>query len=1241
MVGGTVAQLAAASTPLVAVEPIAVRGKSTAVPVWRLDPSAPALRSPAPRAALVGRDDDLADLVRMADRVVRRRDSCLLTVLGSAGIGKSRLVSDFASGLDGWRTLEGSCPSYTSGATFWPLAQMLEQLGEDWPAQVSMLLGGDRDAPLIGDRLATAVGASDDVTSLDDIVWAVRRLVEALAIDRPVLLVFEDLHWAEPTFIEFIDRLSARLRNVPALIVCLSRPELLEAYPMWGGGRSFSTTMELGALASDSVRQLIGELTADVVGHAHSALAEWEPEVDRLIAVSEGNPLVVQQLLRFGATGQDMPVSLKTLFEARLDQLDPADRVFCECAAVMGREFWAAAVRTASDLNDMTDGDWQATLQRLERLDILQPTRARNGGRPGHRFTHTLLMETIYGATPKSLRSRSHGRVASWLSSAPGLGAGERSELVAFHLERAHSLLSEISREDAQAPVLAAAAGEAAALASAHCLARSDLPAAVRMLTQAQRLLPVADKRHYDVARWLFDCLMSMGSTQDAAGALDRTDELLRDDPVWALLGPVPRAALGLRREQVTRADAHEVARRLISGLAADSVPGALFWAYELEALAFSAGMQMSAAERSAHMALGYARAAGDRRAESRLLCGLCEMAFWGHTPVAEARALCQSSLALIESDLQLTAPVLAMLAALHAMEGDHTTAGDLLRRSHEITVDLELPGSGLACASTAAWWRCSRRTTRGSAGVPGGDRRDARDRSGRGVVPADGGPGPTGSRRARAGARSCSAGAAPTCPIAGRHGRAALPGALVRRWPRGSPPTAATRSGAGAGPPGGGVTAARWRARAARPTRSWTSPGVPGPRRSRSRRRPRQRGAGPVPAQGRDRSGRPQWTERPGRSDDRADRAEAHRGAAERIKPASRPAGLERAQRRPTADGRGALARRGQLRLGVRRRRWRGGAGRRARQWCRRRPSAGRSGGGVGRRSCRRRRCAAGYGRAAEDVGRPRHGLCRGDPGAGARVHDRQRAGAHRWHLWQRSGPAGRSAVGHRRGLRRHQPQPLHQQAGAAVRAGRTVRQRLLPPQHHLLVGPQFTHRQLPVVVFLRHLGGQQQPRDRRRRWEGRRHNYNPAPPAEFFAPGVGVRGGVVGPHRSIRAAGNSFATPYVSGLCAQILGKHPGITPFQVKHLLFSLRRMWESVVVDSMHAVTVGRRQPGRTSPGRCCSQSSKPREPSSAPRPARSSSWTWQPSRSCSAPSPARARSRWSAGGFRRRPASPVG
>lgn len=681
VVGGTVPKLAGAAAALVAMPPMPVRGRNEPVPVWRVG-ELPGVPETASEPTFVGRDEELNDLHRVARRAITHQDAWLVTVSGSAGIGKSRLVAEFVKGVAGARQLVGHCLSVGSGAAFWPLAQMLRQLGRDWRADVTMLFEDRAEAELVVERLSTAIGQGQEATTVDDIVWAMRRAIEVLSRGRPLIVVWEDLHWAEPALVDALRRLAGQLTGVPVVMVCVARPEFLEDHPNWGGGRVNSVAIRMSPLDDSAIDSLVGELAR----HDANIVSSAKPssELVRVKALSDGNPLILQEMLNTVADKRELPVTVQTLFEARLDRLDAVDRFVCECAAAVGREFWGDLVRSLSGI-DMPHSVWHETLDRLARLDLVRPTRLSGASGPTHRFVHTLFMETAYRNTPKRERSRRHRAIAEWLARS-GIDDGPRCELIAFHLERAHTLLAQVSPGSTELRQLAVESAAADIEASAHCIARADVGAAIRLLTHARDLLPPGDHRHIDIAYRLVDCYTAVGLTADAQAALDAADQALTGVKLWARLGAVPRAAIRLREEPADPSFAHLAASRALQALRDDESPVGSLLAYELQALAFGLHDQFDRAEQALRSALECARRAQDLRGERRLQVALCEVAFWGTTPVGDALELCRKVASLVANDSQLTAGLLAVQASLHALAGDDLAAAQRIDQVRAIT---------------------------------------------------------------------------------------------------------------------------------------------------------------------------------------------------------------------------------------------------------------------------------------------------------------------------------------------------------------------------------------------------------------------------------------------------------------------------------------------------------------------------------------------------------------------------
>ncbi|MGH3023609.1 MAG: adenylate/guanylate cyclase domain-containing protein, partial [Gaiellaceae bacterium] len=330
------------------VEPLELKGKDAAVPSWRLL----AVRDTASGFArnlgspLVGREAELAQMRQALARAVEASTTHLFTVLGPAGIGKSRLAAEFASSVsDTADVVTGRCLPYGDGITFYPLWEMTRELvdegGDPRPA-MSELLVDEEGADLIAERIAAALGRSQVPTSAEETFWAVRKLFEALARRRPLVAVFEDVHWGEPMLLDLIEHVVDWSRDVPLFLLCLARPEHLEKRPGWGGGKLNATSILLEPLTGPESNALIDQLAG----------GDELPEAARLriAAACEGNPLFVEQmhaLFTQDEVSEDQlatPPTIQALLAARLDLLGADERAVIEHAAVVGTRFWERAV---------------------------------------------------------------------------------------------------------------------------------------------------------------------------------------------------------------------------------------------------------------------------------------------------------------------------------------------------------------------------------------------------------------------------------------------------------------------------------------------------------------------------------------------------------------------------------------------------------------------------------------------------------------------------------------------------------------------------------------------------------------------------------------------------------------------------------------------------------------------------------------------------------------------------------
>ena len=394
-----------------------------------------------------------------ARRTRAQRKAVLFTVLGVPGVGKSRLTRELGDLLaaDGTLVLRGRCLPYGEGITYWPLNEMLRTLAAITPAMTAAearerldQLAGD---PAIAERLAFATGLAADSASGEgvdrEIAWAFRKLFESRSPDEPLLLVFEDIHWAEPALLDLIEYLATWLREVPVLLVCLSRPELLDRRPAWGAtGRIESSRIQLEPLGPAESGELLDALLA---------VNELEPALrQRVLDRAEGNPLYVEEVVRMlidkgavvrsedrwvaSGSGSEVavPESIEALIRARLDTLPTGDRAVLQTASVVGRIFQRSAVAAIADHEELDRHLEEAILRDLivlERSPDPEPT---------YRFKHILVRDVAYATLPKARRADLHLGAADWLESWAGERVDEFIEILGYHLEQATLLRREV-----------------------------------------------------------------------------------------------------------------------------------------------------------------------------------------------------------------------------------------------------------------------------------------------------------------------------------------------------------------------------------------------------------------------------------------------------------------------------------------------------------------------------------------------------------------------------------------------------------------------------------------------------------------------------------------------------------------------------------------------------------------------------------------------------------------------------
>ncbi|HET6819564.1 MAG TPA: adenylate/guanylate cyclase domain-containing protein [Candidatus Limnocylindria bacterium] len=533
-------------------QPLELKGKAESVPARRVTAVDPAGSAQARRmdSPMVGRERQLRQLTDAADRSRDDRAPQLVTVLGMAGVGKSRLVHEFLAGIREQATvIRGRCLSYGDGITYWPLAEALRPLAgievESTPEaaidRLRALLDGVPQAGAVATRVAAAIGlgADDSAASGEqETFWAIRRLFESLARRRPLVAVFDDVQWGTPTFLDLLEHIADWSRDAPILLLAIARPELLEERPTWGGGKLNATTLLLEPLDDAAVGQIVSNLVGREALPAELA--------EKIETAAEGNPFYVEELLSMlvdeGILAMDggayrvtrtpseihVPPSVELLLAARLDRLPAGERPLLGRAAVIGKRFGAMEVAQLSP-----EPERGSTLDHLMALVRKELVRLDEQGTPDldeldaeirFRFRHQLVRDAAYDALPKQERARLHEAFADWMESTLAHRLGELQEVVGYHLEQACQYMRSIGGATDASHRLAERAVGHLADGAEHAHRRGDIRAAIRLLERAAALFAAEDPRRLQLLPRLADYLSEAGRLQEA---LDVADEVL------------------------------------------------------------------------------------------------------------------------------------------------------------------------------------------------------------------------------------------------------------------------------------------------------------------------------------------------------------------------------------------------------------------------------------------------------------------------------------------------------------------------------------------------------------------------------------------------------------------------------------------------------------------------------------------------------------------------------------------
>jgi class 3 adenylate cyclase/tetratricopeptide (TPR) repeat protein len=553
--------------------PVLAKGKEEPIPVW--EPREARSRfgvdvRQLTRAPLVGREHELDALQDAFGRAQRDRSPQLVTLLGVPGIGKSRLVWELFRWRDGqpelvtWR--QGRSLPYGDGVTYWALGEMVKSqagiletddegsAGVKLGAAVAELVADDSDARWIESHLRPLVGIGGDGGVRDDVATerfaAWRRFFEALADVRPLVLVFEDLHWADDQLVDFVDQLVDWATGVPLLVVATARPELLVRKPGWGGGKPNATTLSLTPLSDDDTRQLVHRLLD------RSVLAAEVQST--LLERAGGNPLYTEEFIRMlgerglSTDGFELPETVQGLIAARLDALSTQEKAVLQAASVLGKVFWLGAVVVVADVPR-----WQAeeTLHLLVRKEFIRRERRSSvGGETEYAFGHVLVRDVAYAQIPRADRADMHRRAAHWVETLGRLE--DHAELLAHHYSTALELarlagretaeLVEDAREalfDAGDRALGLNAFMTAAQAYERALELTDGDVDPHRLLRAGRAFRWGRDSGDELLERARDALLSSGDQGAAAEA-----EILRADLQFSVLGDFPQTLRHVER---------------------------------------------------------------------------------------------------------------------------------------------------------------------------------------------------------------------------------------------------------------------------------------------------------------------------------------------------------------------------------------------------------------------------------------------------------------------------------------------------------------------------------------------------------------------------------------------------------------------------------------------------------------------------------------------------------------------
>jgi class 3 adenylate cyclase/tetratricopeptide (TPR) repeat protein len=689
LIGPETLELVADAVTVEHVEPLELKGKGEPLAAYRLI-SVMATAAGVARGAhapMVGRARQLKLLRDAFDTVAGERTCHLFTVLGPAGVGKTRLVSEFLRTLDGVAVLHGRCLSYGEGITYWPVVEIVKQAGG--PDGLTDATARHALSVLLGEADATAAAATPD-----QIAWAFRKLLEARAAEEPLICLFDDIQWGEKIFLALVEHVADLSRDAPILLLCMARPELLDRHPSWGGGKLNATSALLEPLSEPETDELIASLLEG------SALDEALQS--RIRRAAGGNPLFVEEMLTLArqSNGGDVvvPRSIQALLAARLDQLDPSERGVLERGSVEGEVFHRGAVAALGAGEPRLDD----SLVALVRKDLLRPEQPQLVGEDGYRFRHLLIRDAAYDALPKATRAELHELFASWLERY-GSELVELDEILGYHLEQAFQYRSELGPVSADDRRTAARAGELLARAGRRAHDRGDRLAATHLLERAEHLLPEPSPEHVHAlltrGRVLSDTgedwpesRIALEHARDEAEALGREDLVFRARLELAYVDTLTGAQIDTDAQEA-------LARKALSALEQYGDEEGVARAWFVIATSYWVRARWDEMREPLRRSIEYARRAGNRSMELEATQHELAAVMFGGATVQEGLLVARRVLADASDSRDVQGWAIRMIGTFLALEGFFDEGRELLEQARSIFREL---GNGEAQVALA-----------------------------------------------------------------------------------------------------------------------------------------------------------------------------------------------------------------------------------------------------------------------------------------------------------------------------------------------------------------------------------------------------------------------------------------------------------------------------------------------------------------------------------------------------------